>query len=134
MDQPHLTVRAVKVPRLEGGSIGTRTESRVNWYGPISKVPCLHQGNIYTKRKLRVCRVQKCIPSVGAKTALTCAVRQTTPSHVCQYRAENGNLRKSGSTFRHDTVFALKECSYQKEATGMESPEMHSSSRCKNRT
>ena len=44
------------IPRLEGGSIGTRTESLVNWDGPIATVPCLHQGNIYTKRKLRVCR------------------------------------------------------------------------------
>ena len=56
------------------------------------------------------------------------------PSHVSQYRAENGNLRKSGSTFRHGTMFAPKQCLYQKEATGIESPKMHSSSRCKNCT
>ena len=64
----------------------------------------------------------------------TCAYRQTTPSHVSQYKVENENLRKFGSTFRHGTVFAPKECLYQKEATGMESPKMHSSSQCKNRT
>ena len=87
-----------------------------------------YQSNVYKKRKLQVWRVQKCIPLVGAKTALTCTVRQTTPSHVSQYKVENGNLRKSGSTFRHGTVFASNQCLYQKEATVMESPKMHSSS------
>ena len=95
---------------------------------------CLHQRNVYIKWKLQVWRVQKCIPLVGVKTALTCAGLQTTPSHVTQYRAENGNLRKSRSTFRHCTVFEPKQCLYQKEATGMDSPKMHSSSRCKNCT
>ena len=33
-------------------------------------VPCLHQGNIYEKRKLRIWRDQKCIALVGAKTHL----------------------------------------------------------------
>ena len=59
---------------------------------------------------------------------------ETTPSHVSQYRVENGNLRKPGSTFLHGTMFAPKQCLYQKEATGMESPKMHFSSVCKNRT
>ena len=52
------------------------------------------------------------IPLVGAKTALTCVGLQTTPSHVSQYRAENENLWKSGSTFRHSTMFSPKECLY----------------------
>ena len=80
-------------------------------------VPCLHQSNVYIKRKLRVWRVQKCILTVGAKTSLTCGGLQTTPSQVSQYRAENGNLRKSGSTFSYGTVFAPKQCLYQKKAT-----------------
>ena len=58
---------AVKTPRFDGGNIGPRTESCVICYGPIAMVPCLHQGNIYTERKLRVWRDQKCIPLVGAK-------------------------------------------------------------------
>ena len=37
--------------------------------------------------------------SSRCKTALTCAGRQTTLTHVSQYRADNGDLRKSGSTF-----------------------------------
>ena len=70
---PHLLVRDVKIPHLEGGGIGPRTESCVICDGPIAMVPCLHQGNIYTKRKLRVWREQVCIKQVGAITPLTCA-------------------------------------------------------------
>ena len=89
---------------------------------------CLYQ------RKLRVWRVQNCIPLVGAKTSLTCAGLQTTPSQVSQYRAENGNLWKPVSTFYHGTVYSPKQRLYQKEATGMESLKMYSSHRCKNLT
>ena len=91
---PHLTVQAVIIPCLEGGSIGPRRESLVNWDGPMAMVPCLHQGNIYTKRKLRVWRDQKCIPLVGAIIPLTCAGRQNTPSRRRQYRAQYGKLQK----------------------------------------
>ena len=59
---------------------------------------------------------------------------QTTPSHVRQYKGENGNLRKSGSTISHGTVFARKQCLYQKEAMSIETPKMYSSHGCKNLT
>ena len=101
---------------------------------PLPMVPCLHQSNVYIKRKLRVWRVIKCTPLVSAKTSLTCAGLQTTLSEVSQYRAENGNLRKSGSTISHGTVYAPKQCLYQKEATGIETPKMYFSRRCKNFT
>ena len=97
-------------------------------------VPCLHQSNVYIKKKVPVWRVQKRVPLVGAKTALTCAGRQTTHSHVSQCRAKNGNLRKSVSTFHNGTVFAPKQCFYQNEVTGIESLKIYSSSRCENRT
>ena len=87
-------MRAVKLPRLDRGSIGPRTESRVNWDGPMAMAPCLYQGNIYTVRKLRVWRDQECISIVDAITPLTCAGRQNTPSQVRQYRSQNGKLRK----------------------------------------
>ena len=74
--------------RVEGGSIGPSTESCINCDGLISMVPCLHQGNIYIKRKLRVWRDQKCIPLVGAIIPLTCACRQNAPSRGRQYRAQ----------------------------------------------
>ena len=127
-------MRAVKVPSLEGGSIGRRPESCINWGGPIAMVPCLHQGNIYTERKLRVWRDQKCIPLVGAKTILICASRQNTQSRLMRYRAKTGKLRKLGETYRSGTVFAPRQYLYQKEATGMERHEMYSASKCNNPT
>ena len=97
-------------------------------------VPCLHKGNIYTKRKVRGWREQKFIPLVGAINRLTGAGRQNTPSRGRRYRAQNGKLRKLGRTYRHGTVFAERKSLYQKEATGMERPEMYSASRCNNPT
>ena len=97
-------------------------------------VPCLHQGNIFIQRKLQVWRAQKCIPQVGAETPLTCACRQNIPSRRGRYRAENGNLSKFEWTSRHGTVFAPRQCLYQKKATGIENPEMYSTSRCRNPT
>ena len=67
----HLPMRVVKIPRFEVGGIGPRTKSCQNWDGPIALVPCLPQGNINTKRKLRAWRDQKCISLVGAITPLT---------------------------------------------------------------
>ena len=48
--------------------------------------------------------------------------------------AQNGNLPKLGRTYRHGTVFAPRKYLCQKEATGMERPEMYSASRCNNPT
>ena len=123
-------MRAVIIPRLEGGSIGPSTESCINCDGPISMVPCLHQGNIYIKRKLCIWRDQKYIPLVGAITPLNCAGRHNTPSRGRQYRAQNGKFGKLGRTYCHGTVFAPRKYLYQKEATGMERPEMYAVSRC----
>ena len=127
-------MRAVKVPSLEGGSIGPRTESLVNSDGPMAMVPCFHQGNIYTKRKLRVWKEQKCIPLVRAITPLNFEGHEITPSSGRQYRAQNGKFGKLGRTYGHGTVFAPRKHLYQKEATGMERPEMYSVSRCNNPT
>ena len=91
-------MRAVIIPRLKGGSIGPRTERLVNWDGPMAMVPCLHQGNIYTKRKLRVWRDQKCIPLVGTITPLNCGVRHNTPSRGKQYWSQNGKFGILGRT------------------------------------
>ena len=127
-------MRAVKLPRLEGGSIGPRTESLVYWDAPMAMIPCLHQGNIYTKRKLWVWRDQKYIQLVGAITTLTCAVLHNTPSRGRQYRAQNRKFGKLRRTDRHGTVFAPRKYLYQKEAMGMERSEMYSVSRCNNHT
>ena len=81
----------------------------------MAMVPCLHQGNIYTKRKLRVWRDQKCIPLVGGITPLNCACCHNTPSRGRQYRAQNVKFGKLGRTYGHGTVFAPSEYLYQKE-------------------
>ena len=44
------------------------------------------------------------------------------------------SLDKLGRTYGHGTVFAHRKYSYQKEATGMDRPEMYSASRCNNPT
>ena len=124
-------MRAVKLPRLKGVGIGLTTETCVNWGGSIAMVPCFHQGNIYIKRKLRVWRAKKCISLVGAKSTLTCVGRQITVHQGRQYRVGNGNLRKLGRTYHHGTVFAPRQYLHQKEATGMDSPEMYFPSRWK---
>ena len=36
------------------------------------------------------------------------------PFHAAPYRADIGNLRNLGSTYRHGTVFAPKQCLYMK--------------------
>ena len=127
-------MRAVKLPHLKGVGIGPRTETCGNWGGPTAMVPSLHQGNIYMKKKLREWRDKKSILLVGAKTSLTRAGCQTTQSQGSRYRAENGNLRKFGSTYCHGTEFVPRQYLHQKEATGMERQEMYSLGRCKNIT
>ena len=134
MQKPLLPVRTVKLPYLKGVGTGPRTETCVNSCGPITMVLCLHQGNLHIKRKLRAWRDQKCIPLVGAKNPLSSAGSQTTPSQASRYRLENGNLRKLGWTSRHGTVFAPRQYFYQKEATNLERPEMHSPTWWKNRS
>ena len=90
-------------------------------FGPTNThmVPRLHQCNGYIKRKLRACRVQKCIALVGADIALTSAGPQTTPCHGGQYRVHQGNMRNFGPTNTHGTASAPMQWLYQKEATGM---------------
>ena len=134
MQKQCLPVQGRKLPHFIGGSIGPRLEIFETSGLPIPMVPCLHQNNGYIKTKLWVWRAQKFIALVGAKTVQTSAGPRTTPFHGLQYRAWNGNIRNFGSTNPHCTAFALKEWSYQKEGTGMESSKMDCSSRCKNST
>ena len=74
---------------------------------------CAPKQRLY-KKKLGLWRAQKCIPLVGAISALTCAGPHNTPTHVSQYRAENGILGKSGAIFRHGAVFAQKQSLHEK--------------------
>ena len=97
-------MQSVKLPRLNGVGIGPGTETYVIWGGPIAMALCLHQGNVYIKRKLRVWRAQKCIPLVVAKSPLTSTGRQTTPTQKSRYKTCNRNLLKFGWTDCHGTL------------------------------
>ena len=70
---PYSPLRGRKVPRFMGGSREPRIEIGETSALPIPMVPRLHQSNGSMKRKLRACRVQKCIALVGADTVLTTA-------------------------------------------------------------
>ena len=89
---------------------------------PIDMVLCLHQCNVYIKRKLTVCSAQKCNPSFGAKRPLRSTDLKITRFHAAPYRADSTNLREFGASYRHGTVFVPMECLYQKEAEGIAMP------------
>ena len=89
VQKQYLPVRARKLPRFIGGSIGSGIEICENSGLPIPMVTRLHQSNGHIKMKLRVWRAQKCIDFVGAETVLTSAGPQTTLFHGGQYRVGN---------------------------------------------
>ena len=139
-----------KLSRLMKASIGPTTEICGNPGLPFTMVPCLHQCNVYIKRKLQVWRVQNAGSTFrhGSMFASKQCLYQKEVTGIeslkmhsssrwnnrtylcgtanypvsCNYWDENGNLKKSRCTFPHGTMFAPKQCLYQKEATGMESP------------
>ena len=78
---PYSPLRGNKVPRFMGGNIEPRIEIGEISALPIPIVPRFHKSNGYMKRKLRACRVQKCIALVGADTVLTTACKESTPFH-----------------------------------------------------
>ena len=134
MQIPYIPVWGRKLPRLIRGIIGPTMEMYETSDLPIRKVRRLHQSNGYIKRKVRAWRVQKCTALVSADTVLTSAGPQTTRFHGEQYRAKNGNMQNFGPTNPHLTMFAPKQCLYQKEGTGMERSKMYCPSRCRYRT
>ena len=127
-------MRLCKLPRFMGGSTGPGMEVYESSGLRIPMVSRLHQTNGYINRKQRVYRTQKCNALVGAETVLSSSGQQITMFHGGQYRAENRSLCKFRSTYRHGTVLPQKECSYQKEAMGTESPKMYCFSPCKTPT
>ena len=86
---PHRPVRARKLPMFRTLRIGPPTENDGNSGEPIAMVPCLHQGNVAIKRKLRIWRAQKCNLLVGANTAPTSTGRQNSLVSYIPYRAAN---------------------------------------------
>ena len=90
-----------------GSRFGPRTESCLNWDGPIAMVPCLHPGNINTKRKLRAWRDQKCYPLIGTIAPLTCAGCQNTPSRGRRFGP------RTESCLNWDGPIAMVPCLHQ---------------------
>ena len=86
---PHRPVRARKIPMFRTLRIGPPIENGGNSGEPIAMVPCLHQGNVYIKRKLRVRRAQKCNLLVGANTAPNSTGPQNSHVSYTPYRAAN---------------------------------------------
>ena len=74
--------------------------------------------------KLRVWKARKCNRFVGAINALAVTGLPTTRLQTGPYGVNNGNLEKFGARYPHGTVFAVRQCLYQNEATGMESLKM----------
>ena len=94
----------------------------------------MHQSNLHMKRKLREWRTQKCNPCFGAESPPRSTRLQTTRFHAAPYGTVSANLRKVGTFFRRDTVFAPIQSTYEKETTGMENPEMQSLFWCRKPT
>ena len=90
----------------------------------IAMVLCLHQCNVYIKRKQRVCSAQNCNPCFGAKNPLRRKDLQKTRFHTATYNADSSNLRDFVASYRHGTVFALLQCLYHNEAKGMQCPKV----------
>ena len=75
---PYRPVRACKLHRFVQRRIGPSLNFWGNSFVPIAMVPCLHQGNIDIKRKLRVWGAQKCNFFLGEKTVPTSTGLQTS--------------------------------------------------------
>ena len=67
MQNVHFAVRACKQPGFMQRRIGPTVQICGNSGLRIAMVPCLHQCSVYIKRKLRVCRAQKCNLCFGIK-------------------------------------------------------------------
>ena len=81
----HRPVRVNKLPRVLHRSIGQAIEIFKISGLPINMAPCLHQCNVYIKRKLLAWRAQKCNLLVSAKTAPTGTGQQSTPCFAAPY-------------------------------------------------
>ena len=124
VQKAHFTIPACQQPGFVQRGVGLTVQIYCSSGLLFAMVPCLHQCNVYMKRKLRECRAQKCDPCIGAKSPHRSTGLQTTHFHATSYRADSANLREFGATFCHGTMFAPKQSLYQKEAKEMESLKM----------
>ena len=76
VQKPYLRLRAAKLPILMHGRIWPTLEICGSSGPPIPQVPCLHQINVYIKRKLRVWGTQIRNFLVGEETVPTITARK----------------------------------------------------------
>ena len=124
VQKAHFAARTYKQIGFMQHRVGPTVQICGNSGLPFVMVPCLHQCNVYIKRKLRERRAQKCNPCFGAKSPLRSTGLQTTWFHASGYRADSTNLPQFLATFCHGTVFSPMQCLYQKETKRMQSPKM----------
>ena len=94
VQKPHRPVRVNKLPRVFHRSIGQAIEIFKISGLPNDMVPCLHQCNVYIKRKLLAWRAQKCNLLVSAKTEPTGTGQQTNTCITAPYSASIRNFSK----------------------------------------
>ena len=70
MQKAHFAIQACKQPGFMQRGIGLTDQIYGSLGVLFTMVPCLHQCNVYIKRKLRECRAQKCNSCFGAKSPL----------------------------------------------------------------
>ena len=122
--QCHKPVLACKQPRCIRRDIGPTLEIYVPSGLTIAMVPSLYKNNVHFERKLSRRRAQKCNTCARVKIEQTCTGLQTTTLHSAQYRDVNGKMLFFWAFYRHGTVFAPKQCAYQKDAMEKESPKI----------
>ena len=122
VQKAHFAVRTYKEPCFMQRRIGSTVQNCENSGIAIAMVPCLHQWNVYIKRKLKASSAQKCKPCFGAKSPLRTTDLQRTLFHAAPYMADSTKLREFGDSYHHGTVFAPDKCLYQKEAEDMQYP------------
>ena len=124
VQKAHFAVRACKKPCFMQRHKEPTVQICGNSGLPIAMVTCLHQWNVYTKRKLMVCSAQNVI-RVSMQQAHI-AVRACKEPCFMQRRIGPtvqiwGNSRLP---IANGTMFAPMECLYQKEDKCMQSPKM----------
>ena len=124
VQKSHFAVQTFKEPGFMQCRVGPTVQICWNSGLPFAMVMCLHQCNVYIKRKLRERRGKKCNPWFRSKSPLRSTGLQIIRFHAASYRADSTNFQEFGATFRHGTMFEPMQCLYQKEAKGMQSPKM----------
>ena len=102
----HLAVRTVKITRIHAASYMAAVRICGISELTFAILPCLHQTNIYIKRKLRQRGVQKCILCFSANSPPRGTDLQNYPESCRFVYGRSANTRVFGPTFRHGTVFA----------------------------